>query len=639
MLKISSVLSSRARRLAGFALMGLAEAPLSAATISGAGDNLPVLLAAQRDLERIWALFERQITQPFRTAFGLPTLLVAVGMALLLAWPLRIRMLHRLAFWLRGLSLDLRVAIGLKAVATVFVTTMLFYLAEEIGFGGLDLALPLLPESEVMVAALSMGIGVAGLGLGVGRALESPEDPAWRPVDCGVSLGKYPLAAGIMLGATNVIDQTARLIHANNSSWTIAQGVIAIIETMIIGHFLLSIAHSREPREEEKAGPGKNPAGPAVFGVTALLWVILAVGAGAFLAGHIRLSMLILQELLWAGLVLTMAWLVTGFIDAALAQWSDSMRSGKAVVTARSMRAKQLALLASAAFTVLVWLFAIGLVAAPLHGDNAVVVEQIRPLPLLNSLRSLDLSPRSLSMALFVLIAGIALTRVFRRWLETRFLPSTSLDIGVRTSLVTGLTYVGTLIALLGATNMLGLQLEKVTLIASALSVGVGFGLQSIIQNFVSGVILLIERPVKPGDWVSVSGAEGTIRRIRVRATELATADGGIAIVPNSSFISSNVANRADTLMSSRLDLTLTVSGGQSVAAARDVVLELVRGFMSLRDQPAPQIYLKTLGEAEWVFDLVAYAKPGMSVAQTRSDLLFWLAGQQQGRDIRIRSS
>lgn len=639
MLKISSVLSSRARRLAGFALLTLVGAPLSAAVIGEAGDNLPVLLAAQRDLDRIWALFERQITQPFRTAFGLPTLLAAAGVALLLAWPLRIRVLHGFARWLGGLSLDHRVAVGLKAVATVFITTMLFYLAEEIGFGGLDLALPLLPESEVMVAALSMGIGVAGLGLGIGRALESPEDAAWRPVDLGVSLGKYPLAAGIMLGATNVIDQTARLIHANNSSWTIAQGVIAIIETMIIGHFLLSVAHAREPREEEKAGPGKNPAGPTIFGATTVVWVILIVGVGAFLTGHIRLSMLILQELLWAGLVLTMAWLLTGFIDAALGQWSDRIRSGKAAVTTRAMRAKQLALLGSAAFTVLVWLFAIGLIAAPLHGDNAVVVEQIRPLPLLNSLRSLDLSPRSLSMALFVLIAGVALTRVFRRWLETRFLPSTSLDIGVRTSLVTGLTYVGTLIALLSATNMLGLQLEKVTLIASALSVGIGFGLQSIIQNFVSGVILLIERPVKPGDWVSVSGAEGTIRKIRVRATELATADGGIAIVPNSSFISSNVANRADTLMSSRLDLTLTVSGGPSVAAARDVVLELVRGFMPLRDQPAPQIYLKTLGEAEWVFDLVAYAKPGTSVAQTRSDLLFWLAAQLQGKDIRIRST
>jgi small-conductance mechanosensitive channel len=169
---------------------------------------------------------------------------------------------------------------------------------------------------------------------------------------------------------------------------------------------------------------------------------------------------------------------------------------------------KQMALLASAALTVMVWAFAIGLVAAPLHGDHAVVVEQLRPSPLLNSARSLHLSAGTIGMACFVLFVGIALTRMMRGWLEKRFLPSTSLDVGVRTSLVTGLSYVGIIIALLSASSTLGLQLEKITLIASALSVGIGFGLQSIIQNFVSGVILLIERPVKQGDWVSVSGAE-----------------------------------------------------------------------------------------------------------------------------------
>jgi small-conductance mechanosensitive channel len=217
-------------------------------------------------------------------------------------------------------------------------------------------------------------------------------------------------------------------------------------------------------------------------------------------------------------------------------------------------------------------------------------------------------------------------------------LPATSLDIGVRTSLVTGLTYVGILIAMLAATNMLGLQLEKITLIASALSVGIGFGLQSIIQNFVSGVILLIERPVKVGDWIQVAGAEGTIRKIRVRATELATADGGIAIVPNSSFISSNVSNRADTLMPHRLDLPLTVAGSATAVAARDAILELVKRCGLVRDTPPPQIHLATIGDAQWVFNLRVYATPGTALAQARSELLFWLSAQTEGQDLTIKS-
>ena len=268
-----------------------------------------------------------------------------------------------------------------------------------------------------------------------------------------------------------------------------------------------------------------------------------------------------------------------------------------------------------------------------------MVIEQVKPVPLLASVHALNLSPGTVGMALFVLFVGIAITRMVRGWMEKRFLPSTSLDVGVRTSLVTGISYVGMIIALLSASSAMGLQLEKITLIASALSVGIGFGLQSIIQNFVSGVILLIERPVKQGDWVQVSGAEGTIRRIRVRATELATADGGTAIVPNSSFISSNVNNRADTLAPHRLDLALTVTGCASAAQARDAILDLLKTCVAVREEPAPRLFLTTLGEAEWVFTLKVYAKPGTSVAQAKSDLLFWLSAQTEGNEIRIKSS
>ena len=115
------------------------------------------------------------------------------------------------------------------------------------------------------------------------------------------------------------------------------------------------------------------------------------------------------------------------------------------------------------------------------------------------------------------------------------------------------MSYAGALVALLAAASALGIALDKVTLIASALSVGIGFGLQSIIQNFVSGIILLIERPIKVGDWVSASGAEGIVQRIRVRATEIAMPDGSVNIVPNSSFISAPVQNRTAAGIAGRI--------------------------------------------------------------------------------------
>lgn len=112
----------------------------------------------------------------------------------------------------------------------------------------------------------------------------------------------------------------------------------------------------------------------------------------------------------------------------------------------------------------------------------------------------MHLSPRTLAVAAAVLFGGIAATRIARGWLYRRFLPSTNLDAFARNSIVTGLGYLGIIVVLLATSSTLGLHLEKITLIASALTVGIGFGLQAIIQNFVSGVILLFERLIKLWD-------------------------------------------------------------------------------------------------------------------------------------------
>jgi small-conductance mechanosensitive channel len=624
--------------------MLMAAGPAQAQVATDARLSIPDALT--RDAGTALSLISRQLAMPFTDAFGFPLLVAMLGAALVLAWPFRLWALGRLAAMLEAAALEQRLAITLKAVGTLVVTTLLWVLAGQIALGGLELTVTLLPETQVLAHAVAVAIGMAGLGLGVGRALRSPENKALRPLPLppglGHAIGFYPFAAALMLGLTHVTDQLAQLLHAAQTSWIVAQGVIVLIETIVIARFLIQAGHARE-RQAEAIPEGAAADVPRIFGMTALVWVLLAVGCIAFVLGHERFAMLVLQELLWAGLVLTIAWLLTRFFDALLSQLFDTDRVvgrfATGVVGMKRARIKQLALLGSALLTVIVWLFAIGLVTAPLHGDQAVVVDQLRPAPLLSSVHALHLSPSTVGMAVLVLIVGVALTRIMRGWLENRFLPSTSLDIGVRTSLVTGLSYVGIIIALLSATSTLGLQLEKITLIASALSVGIGFGLQSIIQNFVSGVILLIERPVKQGDWVAVSGTEGTIRRIRVRATELATADGGTAIVPNSSFISSNVANKPDTLMSSRLDLALTVAGCPTAAEARDAVLDLCKGATGLRDEPAPRLFLTTLGDAEWTFNLKVYARPGISVAQAKSDLLFTLSAHSEGREIKIKSA
>lgn len=588
---------------------------------------MAITAAITHDLAAATGLIERQLAVPLTASIALPLLLVAFMLAMAIAWPGRLWLEARLCEQIARRALESRLAIAARAVALVLLSGITLTIAGQLAASALGLAVPLLPETQVIVDSLALALAVAGVGLGLGRALRAPRA---LPGGLGPPIAGYPFAAALTLGLSNAADQTARVLHASAVGWAVVQVATLLIEAALIAWFLLRAGMARSRAIEVASAKRKRPAIPAVFGVTTLVWAALVVACGAWLAGYMRFAMLVLQELLWVGLVLPLAWLVTTFLDALLEQLFDPDRPvgtfATTVVGMRRERVRQAVLLASAALAVLVWIFALGLMAAPLHGDRAVVIDEIRPAMLLQALQSLHLSPRMVGAALLVLALGIALTRMVGSWLERRFLPSTSLDIGVRTSLVTGLTYVGVLIAILSATSMLGLQLEKITLIASALSVGIGFGLQAIIQNFVSGVIMLIERPVKVGDWVSVAGAEGVIRRIRVRATEMVTSDGGMMIVPNSSFITANVANRADMLAPSRIDMALVVSGGEGASEAHDAVLALIAGCTSIRKDPPPELLLAAVGDSQWTFSLRAYAETGTVPAKARSELLFWLA-------------
>lgn len=600
----------------------------------------PVIAAVSHDLAAGAGLIERQLGVAPTASFALPMLLVALALAAALAWPGRLWLEARLCEQIARATLESRLAIAARAVALVLLSGATLTLSGQLAASALALAVPLLPESQVVVNALALALAVSGLGLGLGRALRAPRA---LPGGLGPAIAGYPFAAALTLGLTNAADQTARVLQASPISWAIVQGATLLIEAGLIAWFLLRAGMARSRVIEQATTQRKRPAVPAFFGVTALIWAALLVACGAWLAGYMRFAMLMLQELLWVGLVLPVAWLVTTFLDALLLQMSDPQRPvgrfATTVIGMRRERVRQVVLLASAAQTVLVSLLALSLIAAPLHGNRAVVIDEIRPAMLLQALQSLHLSPRVVGAALLVLVLGIALTRLVRSWLEKRFLPSTSLDIGVRTSLVTGLTYIGVLIAILSATSMLGLQLEKITLIASALSVGIGFGLQAIIQNFVSGVIMLVERPVKVGDWVAVAGAEGVIRRIRVRATELTTCDGGLVVVPNSSFITANVANHADVLTPSRLDLSLIASGSPAAGQACEAILALVEQCPLIRKEPAPELLLTAVGDGQWTFSLKAYAQSGTRPAKARSTLLFWLVDQAAGADLKIRTA
>ena len=221
------------------------------------------------------------------------------------------------------------------------------------------------------------------------------------------------------------------------------------------------------------------------------------------------------------------------------------------------------------------------------------------------------------------LVVGWYILRSARRWLDNDFLPKTMMDRGMRASLVTLFTNVGYVLIILLTLSSLGIEWNKLAWIVSALSVGIGFGLQEIVKNFISGLILLTERPVKVGDLISISGVEGDIRRINVRATEIQLSDKSTVIVPNSQLISQNVRNATMGNAQGVATIALTFPLDIDPEQVKTLLLEAYNLHESILENPPASVSFKELGPTGIVLSVTGYVNSPRMVSGTRSDLLY----------------
>jgi small-conductance mechanosensitive channel len=214
-------------------------------------------------------------------------------------------------------------------------------------------------------------------------------------------------------------------------------------------------------------------------------------------------------------------------------------------------------------------------------------------------------------------------TRLMQRTLEREIFPRTRLDAGVRNSIRAAVGYGGFTVAAALGVATLGIDLSNLAIIAGALSVGVGFGLQSIVGNFVSGIILLVERPVKVGDWIVVGDLQGYVKRISVRATEVSTFDRASVFIPNSNLISGPVTNRTYADPQGRIVIPLSVAYGSDIQRVREVMMAIATSNPNVLESPPPVVLFRSFGESALHFELVAYIPDVNRSLAVTSDLCF----------------
>ncbi|MGG7565800.1 DUF3772 domain-containing protein [Rhodovulum sp. DZ06] len=222
-----------------------------------------------------------------------------------------------------------------------------------------------------------------------------------------------------------------------------------------------------------------------------------------------------------------------------------------------------------------------------------------------------------------VFLAVYTIMRLLQSVLRRSVLPNTRLDSGARNAIASFAGYAGFAIAALSAISAAGLDLSSLAIVAGALSVGIGFGLQNVVNNFVSGIILLVERPIKVGDWIVVNGTHGTVKKISVRATEIETFDRAAYIVPNGDLISSPVMNMTHGNNVGRLMVPVGVAYGADVEKVRDILEEVSTTHSAVLRYPAPQILFLEFGADSLNFEIRCILRDIGQVLAVKSHMHF----------------
>ncbi|WP_371347861.1 DUF3772 domain-containing protein [Ancylobacter sp. IITR112] len=644
--QLSDRITSRRRALFTDQLLARSYSVLDPSLWLAAAAAVPVELRGINYLLGDWAAYANARMQPIGQIAIAFASLVIVGL-IFLARSVLARPIQRAELGvdgapisrLRACSLSALVAVLRLAAAPLAATAVLALL------NSFDL-LP--PRVNEITQGLLLAIVIVAVGVGLLDGALAPREPRRRVVPLSdeiaglifryASIGLWVLAGAVTLGAFH----RALVVPVPLSVATSATMSLCLV--LVGSHSMRALnalsgdgdndtsdakggeTRSAAPPAAAGAGAGEAPSTSVLNWIKFPFWVLNLTILGALIIGYVSfagfLSSRALIAVVMAGtLYLVVALINTLFIDA-LATGPRARHAAKLI----GIRPASLELLAVLTAGLLKAVAIIGIVILTVGtfgtstSDLADIASRIT---LGFTIGNSTVAIADILSALLFLVVGIVIARAIQRWFAVAILPKTAFDQGLQNSIATIIGYIGSITVIAMAMGQLGLNLENIALVAGALSVGIGFGLQSIVSNFVSGLILLAERPIRVGDTIAVKGEEGYVRRISVRATEIETFDRAAVLIPNSDLITGMVKNFTHANTTGRVIVAVNVAYDADADEVRDILIGCACDHPQVLRSPPPRVFLMAFGDSYLKFELRCVVANVDYALTVKSDLHF----------------
>ncbi|MBX3497884.1 MAG: mechanosensitive ion channel family protein [Alphaproteobacteria bacterium] len=445
------------------------------------------------------------------------------------------------------------------------------------------------------VTRTAIGLAIALLASGIGESALAPMRPTWRiaPFDDGAArilsnrLRRLVWAYAILMSLQGLLippfpDRPA------------LQALTILLFVALAVPLTIPVFRAEAWRRGKADDDGSHrPLGGRVWAAARhLITLIALLSLGAAVLGYSNLASHLYESLLFSLIAIVLAIVVRqvvhDVVEAASAPDTPSgrwMRQAMGLAPESPLKGRLLLLLALD----IILFAALSVVLPAIWGvpSDDIVDWTWR---LLTGLKvgGHTISLVAILIGVAVFVVALAALQLLRRTVRERVLPSMEINRTVQYTIDAGLNYVGIVAAALLGITALGVEFSNLALIVGALSVGIGLGLQGLANNTISGIVLLVERPIKVGDWVTVGAHEGSVKRINIRATELQTAQRASVIVPNSQFLQTAVINWTYADNMARVDITVSVAHGSDLARVQAALMQAATDNPLVATTPKP---------------------------------------------------